>query len=1204
MVDMDEHIVSFTLNGRGEEIGMGVAFSGQGFRPCGGVYACVSFNRREKLRINLGGRGNAPFKHPPPEGYKGVGEAVLAAVEEREDLVSKECVLNEKQDDPPSFRRYLCDFSDGEHGFELMSHSHRYYGSDASVHLGSGRIKQTGSTSQSSAASQSPDSISWQCLARRIKEEWNKSGEPPSGGPEETVGNAEIKSHLMTEMNIGLQSVAVKLCLQGVQESLILSSLVARKLLLHVMVASEDSFDPAFILESGENEQASALRFWKMIEACTSLRSAGWVGEAGAMAIAAEALGLGISSVDTSSSRLSEDRSGFVSLSGIDEGFVLSAGGIDQVLSSVLDPSVEEGERSLGTTLAASAEAAIGSNAGQGILIFLLESLRAALSKSQILKLIAVAAVRRSVRQLAVVEYETEDSTRAESTESEDDTKRSTKEKTRTENESRPQPDARLASFFTGLLITCADDVHQSLFEAWSVGMLSASVPWRMICAFTAAGILEQRPDVFPSVLKFPTLARFFARLRDTVARRVWAERAATPVASRYVQAMVQLLCSVNHALDIVDDSNLPSEFLQRLNRVEVDAATPLPLPQSDGFSSDEDWEVGDGWISSDRGWELWTGTIERSPVDWKTPSRSAVRTLMEGGEGPPMLREGCTVLRGPDWNVGVYGNADGKDVYEAEKAKREEEKTNSQPANPAEEEEEEEVTSENAGETNHPTTSDHENQEQDGSPNPATEPLDEPFLDPDTNAESLGDNPAEDPLQGPVEDTDNDPSSHVPEGGANEQTNQSSEEAAAKKKKKRVPNPKLPTGVVVCIEAWEGIPAMACRVRWNLTGEEGLYRFGAEGRFDISHVEVNQKSTKVRKRHPLPESAEQCMARHGFGLAKTSTILLRLRQTTKELTDDNGTTVLCRKGIMEYPEFSAGILVDCQIKPDGTVRLQEKDLLYGSKDSGWEARFGTPNYVPGTVVLLKPSANGETQADVDTKSPHGSLFERLSGTTSHNVPRLRNRDGGGKLQVESTFRIVRSRSTPILSDGDIPKHLIEAPIPGMQFDRSYHASSLSVSRDGRTLSCVSSDGRGTAFANVGFSKGVHYWEVKLESCDIGSVFIGVAEKPPAGTSGSSCAYDTPPRLNRWHGFGFVNFRATYTSGAERIYGAHCHAGDTIGVLLDCDGGRLSFFYDGMKYGEHILNDLGVAFENLSPFGFNCDGWYVLRFDFVRFHVF
>lgn len=43
-------------------------------------------------------------------------------------------------------------------------------------------------------------------------------------------------------------------------------------------------------------------------------------------------------------------------------------------------------------------------------------------------------------------------------------------------------------------------------------------------------------------------------------------------------------------------------------------------------------------------------------------------------------------------------------------------------------------------------------------------------------------------------------------------------------------------------------------------------------------------------------------------------------------------------------------------------------------------------------------------------------------------------------------------------------------------------------------------------------------------------------------------------------------------------------------MLLDCDAGRINYFIDGVKYGEHILNDLGCAFENVSPFGFNADG--------------
>ena len=73
--------------------------------------------------------------------------------------------------------------------------------------------------------------------------------------------------------------------------------------------------------------------------------------------------------------------------------------------------------------------------------------------------------------------------------------------------------------------------------------MLSASLPWRMVCAFTVAGILNKCPEaLLEAVSLFPTLARYYGRLESTVARRVWAERAAVPVCSRYVQAMICLL--------------------------------------------------------------------------------------------------------------------------------------------------------------------------------------------------------------------------------------------------------------------------------------------------------------------------------------------------------------------------------------------------------------------------------------------------------------------------------------------------------------------------------------------------------------------------------------------------------------------------------------------------------------------------------------
>jgi hypothetical protein len=1141
LVDMDDHIVSFTMNGKAEEVGMGVAFSGQGFRPCGGVYACVSFNRREKLRLILGGSGSAPFNYAPPDGYRGVGEAVLDAVKEREHLALKEAVLGVTPD-AGSGATFLCDFSDGEHGHELMAWAHRYYGSDASVHLGSGRLKPSNNFPKNSFSSHSQENTVSQSVFQRIEKEWtNGIALDIYGAGEKAVDKSELENLMMA----GLIRAGSKMCQESVSEMMILSSLAARKLLLHVVISSGSAFDPDCVLASDENKQDSAVRFWNMIEACTALRSAGWIGEAGAMAIAAEALGLGISSNESSLSRMSSlERSGVVSVSDLDEGVLLPTGAGIQLLNSVL---FGEG-KSTGNSFAASAEFAISCDGG-GVLVFLQRGLQAAVCKSVEIRSVVLASVRRSVRLLAVVEYDDDDWSHSHESGEEEVEKsiHSKPRKGRDEKDSYLQPDARLTCWTSGLLLSspvanAVDnfvEIQSDLFEAWSVGLLSASLPWRMICAFTSAGILNLLPSALISVVRsLPTIGRYFARLRGTVARRVWGERAAMPVCSRYSQAMVELLCSVTRAVDSV---NLPPSFYVHWNLESVDAATPLALPNRKELQV-SDWEVEDGWVSSDRGWEIWTGTVEVLEVDWKTPTRSAVRSLMEGGDGPPMLREGCMVMRGLDWEEAKNDNDDGKDEYELQKKKRDEEKRS-----------------------------------REGVPETTLE------IDPATDKADTSEEPAEESQSG-----DHKPDLAVSDDDAALSDN------SRKNKKKKIASPKLPVGVVISIEPWDGVPAMARRVRWHLTGIEKVYRYGGDGgRYDLSHVEVNEKATRVRKRYPLPESAEQCAARHGFGMAKRHSILLRLKRCANidvAVEVGNGINV---EGIMEWPEFGAGILVDCLLKPCGSVVLQEKDLLYGSKDSGWEARFGQPSYVPNTTVTLNPTSSDESfrQADVDAKSPFQSLFQELVGNCTHHVENLRNRENGGKVHVTSKFCIKRSRCS--ISDGSraSSESLVEAPMPPpIHFDPDYHASSLSLSRDGRTVSCISSDGRGTAYTNMGFSKGVHYWEVKLEQADIGSVFVGVAEKTHANGSSSSLGYDSPPRLNRWQGWGFVNFRATYTAGAERIYGAHCHAGDTIGVMLDCDAGRISFFFDGLKYGEHILNDLGCAFENLSPFGFNVDG--------------
>jgi HECT-domain (ubiquitin-transferase)/SPRY domain len=718
--------------------------------------------------------------------------------------------------------------------------------------------------------------------------------------------------------------------------------------------------------------------------------------------------------------------------------------------------------------------------------------------------------------------------------------------------------------------------LQRDLFQAWSIGLLSASLPWRMICAFTAAGILNQNQYILSHALKqTPTLARYFGRLQSTVARRLWAERAAVPVCSRYAQGLVELLTSVRRSVSVLHD--LPSDFGRFWGNIKVDAATPIPLCTSIEkplAPRGQFWESDEGWICSDSGWEVWTGTVEFMEVEWKTPSRSSVRTLMDGGDGPPMLKEGCTVIRGIDWDkegsgLVVNGNDDGKDVYDAEKSRHDSEKRLAQDKELAE------GTKDSS--TDAPLTGD----DQDIAPTSAADPAEE----------NESENPA-DSSESPASPQVDPPSSLSESNIEPSQERVDLLDTKKDKKKKRVPSPKLPIGTVLSVEPWNGIPGMARRVMWNLTGIEGVYRYGGDGGlYDLCHVEVNSRETRIKKRHPLPESSEQCAARHGFGARATYSVLLRLKRNGDMQVDGDQIEYL-HEGVLEWPDFGAGVRVKCTRHRDGAVTIEETQLLFGSKDSGWVARFGQPSFVPGCVTVLSPTKRlrPEGQAELDVQSSTSSLYEELLGSSSFDVGVLRNPADGSKLKIASEMRLYRGRQISDINTDSLPRPQSPLP-PPITFDREYHASSLSLSRDGRTVSCVSSDGgRGTAFASMGFTKGVHYWEVKLEQADIGSVFIGVAEKPIGSGSGSSYSYDSPPRLNRWHGWGFVNFRATYTSGAERVFGSHCHAGDTVGVLLDCDAGRVSFFFDGLKYGEHILNDLGCAFENLSPFGFNVDG--------------
>jgi len=177
-----------------------------------------------------------------------------------------------------------------------------------------------------------------------------------------------------------------------------------------------------------------------------------------------------------------------------------------------------------------------------------------------------------------------------------------------------------------------------------------------------------------------------------------------------------------------------------------------------------------------------------------------------------------------------------------------------------------------------------------------------------------------------------------------------------------------------------------------------------------------------------------------------------------------------------------------------------------------------SPSYVAGTCTVISPIH------EEDSLTSH----EVLLGSSSHLIKNLRNLEqAGGRLRVTSEMRLFRAKKGKKWSNKKFDEEyaaLYSSPSHPRPicFDTDFHASSMSISRDRMTVNCVSSEGRCTAFGDVGFTRGVHYWEVKIEKAEIGSVFIGVAEKPgtPSGSSqGSSFGFESKPKLNKWLGW-------------------------------------------------------------------------------------
>ena len=240
-------------------------------------------------------------------------------------------------------------------------------------------------------------------------------------------------------------------------------------------------------------------------------------------------------------------------------------------------------------------------------------------------------------------------------------------------------------------------------------------------------------------------------------------------------------------------------------------------------------------------------------------------------------------------------------------------------------------------------------------------------------------------------------------------------------------------------------------------------------------------------------------------------------------------------------------------------IELREVELLTGLHEKGWHSRFGHDWYAPGTewfstlveepILSRHSSHEGASPTLVSVQWPRIIAF----GCDSHFSVNGKAHSHSCALVLQSEF-LFRWDNTALGRGAktNTVKTLVEGA-PGMS-------------------------SRSLALGTVGFCRGIHYWEVQVvRALEPGTILIGVAEKPDSSNQTLESS------LSTWsnHCWGITTNRLLVHPGLQQPFGETLNPGDVIGVRLDADKGKLGFFLDGMQFGEHMIRDLGEAFDTL-----------------------
>lgn len=340
--------------------------------------------------------------------------------------------------------------------------------------------------------------------------------------------------------------------------------------------------------------------------------------------------------------------------------------------------------------------------------------------------------------------------------------------------------------------------------------------------------------------------------------------------------------------------------------------------------------------------------------------------------------------------------------------------------------------------------------------------------------------------------------------------------------------------GFVISVEPLkqENSDGLAVGVRWE-GGNIFNYRWGSENKYDLTIVDVNDKGN-ITKKYPTPKDDEH---KGAFTKDIKTGIRLIINDFPKNINKDKNID-----GIIEFPQYNGRIAFEGRVTVSGEIELVEKKFVAGVSNRGWITRFNTENWITGTKYKGEYYYSEDNSLNINLNY---SIPIKINGVDQMN---------NGKIS---------------LNDLELFNFTPDTVGSGINIENKY------------SLGQVQSDISPISLGTVGFSNGIHYWEINIDkTTQPGDIGVGIVN------SGTPVGEPSSNYQNQWKGYRYVSYRAiqentTRNNASEKIYGTFYGSGDTIGVLLNIDKGFASFYYDGFKFGEHILSDLGPAFIGL-----------------------